>query len=63
MFRCSKCKKVSQPGEAQRKVVTDTRAKSYENYPSKRQKRRGPMSCKEIVSEEIVCGKCAEKEA
>lgn len=62
MFRCSKCGKVSGPKETQHKIVSETRDRTYTDPPSKRTKRRGPMSHKEIVSEEVVCGKCKPKE-
>lgn len=50
MFKCEKCKKTSQPGEPSRRMVVETRQKSYPT---------GGAIGWEIVRELVVCDPCS----
>jgi len=54
MFKCQKCKKLSAPGEKQKRVVVDTRKRFYTNH-------KGEPAGEgwEIVKEVALCSSCA----
>lgn len=59
MHRCDLCKRLSQPGEKQRKVVAKYRDKTYYNH-----KNEAVGQGTEIAQEIAICGDCAgEKDA
>jgi len=58
MHHCGFCHKQSKSGEAANKVVVETRKKVY-NDPPNYERKRTPMSFREVVHEMIACAKCA----
>lgn len=62
MFRCEKCKKVTEPREKQTKIVVLKRPRTYEFIS--RYKNRNHTSISygtEIIKEISVCERCAAK--
>ena len=55
MFRCDRCKRITEPGEKQTKKVVKTRNKTYFNGKKE-------TTGKEIVKEINLCEKCAKEE-
>ena len=56
MFICDKCKEVSQPGQKQNKVVTETRFVEY--FEGEGDDRHKTGKGVETVKEVALCNKC-----
>lgn len=63
MFKCSNCKRNSQLGESENRVVVETRPKQYVNYVRRQSKMLEIKSQgSETIREAVLCKLCSNLE-